>query len=86
VGGLPVSSSVFTCSRSQCTVAPSGPATFQYHDKGSMATIGHKHAVADAFGLKLTGLPAYVMWGLVHVAYLIDGGSRLGTLYAWSRA
>jgi NADH:ubiquinone reductase (H+-translocating) len=51
-----------------------------------MATIGHKHAVADAFGLKLTGLPAYVMWGLVHVAYLIDWGNRLGTLYAWSRA
>jgi NADH:quinone reductase (non-electrogenic) len=62
------------------------PAPFQYHDKGSMATIGHKHAVADAFGLKLTGLPAYVMWGLVHVAYLIDWGNRLGTLYAWSRA
>jgi hypothetical protein len=62
------------------------PAPFEYHDKGSMATIGHKHAVADAFGLKLTGLPAYVMWGLVHVAYLIDWGNRLGTLYAWSRA
>src|SRR5919106_1210748 len=62
------------------------PEPFQYHDKGSMATIGHKHAVADAFGLKLTGLPAYVMWGLVHVAYLIDWGNRLGTLYAWSRA
>jgi NADH:ubiquinone reductase (H+-translocating) len=27
-----------------------------------------------------------VMWGLVHVAYLIDWGNRLGTLYAWSRA
>jgi NADH dehydrogenase len=62
------------------------PEPFEYHDKGSMATIGHKHAVADAFGLKLTGLPAYMMWGLVHVAYLIDWGNRLGTLYAWSRA
>jgi NADH dehydrogenase len=62
------------------------PEPFQYHDKGTMATIGHPHAVADAFGLKLTGLPAYVMWGLVHVAYLIDWGNRLGTLYAWSRA
>ena len=62
------------------------PAPFEYHDKGSMATIGHMHAVADAFGLKLTGLPAYAMWGLVHVAYLIDWGNRLGTLYAWSQA
>jgi NADH dehydrogenase len=58
---------------------------FEYHDKGSMATIGHKRAVADAFGLKLTGLPAYLMWGFVHVAYLIDWGNRLGTVYAWAR-
>jgi len=59
---------------------------FQYNDKGSMATIGHKAAVADAFGRKVTGLPAYLMWGGVHVAYLVGWGNRLGTLYTWARA
>jgi NADH dehydrogenase len=59
---------------------------FKYIDKGTMATIGHKHAVAEAFGRKFTGLPAYLMWGFVHVAYLIDWGNRLGTLYSWGRA
>ena len=35
---------------------------FKYFDKGSMATIGYKSAVADAFGMKVTGVP-----GLRHV-------------------
>jgi|SRR6266540_3867316 len=36
---------------------------FKYFDKGMMATIGHTHAVADAFGRRFTGLIAYLMWG-----------------------
>ncbi len=59
---------------------------FRYRDRGSMATIGHKYAVADAFGRKVTGLPAYLMWGFVHVAYLVGWGNRLGTIYTWARA
>jgi NADH:ubiquinone reductase (H+-translocating) len=51
-----------------------------------MATIGHKAAVADAFGRKVTGLSAYLMWGMVHVAYLIGWGNRIGVLYTWARA
>jgi NADH dehydrogenase len=59
---------------------------FKYLDKGSMATIGHKRAVADAFGRKFTGLTAYLMWGLVHVAYLVGWGNRIGAMYTWGRA
>ena len=62
------------------------PAPFKYFDKGSMATVGHKAAVADAFGLKFTGLIGYVMWGFIHCLYLIGWGNRLGTLYTWARA
>jgi NADH:ubiquinone reductase (H+-translocating) len=59
---------------------------FTYFDKGSMATIGYKSAVADAFGMKVTGFLAYLMWGFIHVLYLIGWGNRLGTLYTWFRA
>jgi NADH dehydrogenase len=59
---------------------------FKYFDKGSMATIGYRAAVADAFGMKVTGFLAYVMWGFIHVLYLIGWGNRLGTLYTWLRA
>lgn len=59
---------------------------FAYRDKGSMATIGYNAAVADAFGLKLTGRLAYLLWAGVHVMYLIGWGNRLGTMYTWGRA
>ena len=59
---------------------------FQYFDKGSMATIGHRVAVADAFGMKFTGVIGYTMWGFIHVLYLIGWGNRLGTIYTWARA
>jgi NADH dehydrogenase len=63
---------------------PPGP--FQYSDRGSMATIGHRRAVAESTGLKFTGTLAYLMWGFVHVTYLIGWGNRLGTVYTWARA
>ena len=51
-----------------------------------MATIGYRAAVADAFGMKFTGLIAYAMWMFIHVLYLVGWGNRLGTLYTWLRA
>lgn len=56
---------------------------FHYFDKGTMAVIGHRQAVVDAFGVKLGGLPAVLLWGLVHVAYLVGWGNRLGTVGRW---
>ena len=59
---------------------------FKYFDKGSMATIGHRAAIADAFGMQFTGMLGYTMWGFIHVLYLIGWGNRLGTVYTWARA
>ena len=59
---------------------------FQYFDKGSMATIGYRAAVADAFGLRFTGSMGYLMWGFIHVLYLIGWGNRLSTLFVWQRS
>jgi NADH:ubiquinone reductase (H+-translocating) len=59
---------------------------FKYLNKGSMATIGHTHAVADVAGLRFTGVVGYTMWGLVHVTYLIGWGNRIGTMYTWARS
>jgi NADH dehydrogenase len=61
-------------------------APFRYADKGSMATIGYRAAVAEAFGMRFTGWVGYLMWGVIHVRYLIGWGNRLGTLYTWARA
>src|SRR6185369_5232580 len=38
------------------------------------------------FGRKFTGILAYLMWGFIHVLYLIGWGNRLGTMYTWMRS
>jgi NADH:ubiquinone reductase (H+-translocating) len=62
------------------------PAPFRYRDKGSMATIGARQAVADVRGVKITGWVGYLLWCYVHVMFLIGWGNRLGTLYNWVRS
>jgi NADH dehydrogenase len=58
--------------------------TFQYRDKGSMATIGRKFAVLDAFGVKLGGFPAWVAWLAVHITFLIGFRNRVVVLTNWA--
>lgn len=56
---------------------------FAYRDKGTMATIGKHRAVAKIGRLKLTGLPAWLLWGAVHVVLLIGFRNRLSVLREW---
>ena len=60
---------------------------FRYRDKGSMATIGRNHAVADLrFGgrvVNLGGFLAWVAWGLVHVLALVGFRNRLMVVLNW---
>jgi len=58
---------------------------FRYFDKGTMATIGYRSAVADAFGIKLTGFLGYLTWAFIHIAYLVGWGNRIGAMYTWAR-
>jgi len=59
------------------------PGPFRYHDYGSMATIGRKAAVADLQFVKLSGSLAWWLWGLVHVAFLVDTRSRIAVMFDW---
>ena len=59
------------------------PQPFRYRHQGSLATIGRKSAVAD-FGLvKLWGAPAWWLWGLVHVGFLVGVRNRISTMTNW---
>ena len=43
---------------------------FEYHNKGTMATIGRGDAVLQTpFGLKLKGVPAWLGWIGLHIVY-----------------
>jgi NADH dehydrogenase len=56
---------------------------FRYRDKGSLATIGRSKAVADVFGVRLSGFIAWVTWLVVHLWYLIGFQNRLLVLIRW---
>lgn len=60
---------------------PPGP--FRYRDWGTMATIGRRAAVADFGWLRLSGTLAWLMWGLVHVSFLIGFRNRLVVMLDW---
>jgi putative oxidoreductase len=60
------------------------PATsFSYRHRGSLATIGRKAAVADFGRIKLWGAPAWWLWGLVHVGFLVGLRNRAATMINW---
>jgi NADH:ubiquinone reductase (H+-translocating) len=60
---------------------PKGP--FRYFDKGSMATISRFSAVADVGKIKMEGFLAWVMWLVVHLAYIVGFKSRLTAVLHW---
>jgi NADH:ubiquinone reductase (H+-translocating) len=60
---------------------------FHYFDKGDMATIGRKHAVADIkwpFKGHWSGLPAWMTWLTVHIFFLIGFRNRLSVFLQWA--
>ena len=57
---------------------------FRYLDKGSMATIGRRRAVASVGKLKLSGFLAWLAWLTVHIFYLIDFRSKVLVLFDWA--
>lgn len=56
---------------------------FKYLDKGTMATIGRAKAVADIRGFKLSGFIAWLMWGFIHVFFLIGFRNRFRVFAEW---
>jgi NADH dehydrogenase len=59
---------------------------FEYWDKGSLATIGKRKAVAEAAGLKLKGLIAWLAWLFIHIFFLIGFRNRLAVMADWAWA
>jgi NADH dehydrogenase len=56
---------------------------FHYRDKGDLAVIGRGAAVANIFGLHLSGLPAWLVWLFVHLMYIVEFRSRVLVFIQW---
>jgi NADH:quinone reductase (non-electrogenic) len=57
---------------------------FRYRDKGNLATIGRARAVADLHTIRLSGLPAWAAWLVVHLWYLIGFQNRVLVMIRWA--
>ncbi|MBV9686639.1 MAG: NAD(P)/FAD-dependent oxidoreductase, partial [Alphaproteobacteria bacterium] len=53
------------------------PQPFRYRDEGALATIGRHSAIADLGWIRLTGFAAWVLWGVVHIFFLIGFRNRM---------
>ncbi len=61
-------------------------AAFRYRDKGSLATIGRRRAVAIVGAVRLSGLVAWLAWLGIHIYFLIGFRNRLVVLLTWAWA
>jgi NADH dehydrogenase FAD-containing subunit len=60
------------------------PAPFKYFNKGNLATVGRNFAVMEAFGVRISGVFAKLVWAFVHIQFLVLTSSRLGTMFRWT--
>src|SRR5580693_4016678 len=59
------------------------PPPFHYFNKGDMAVIGRAAAVANIFGVHVSGLPAWLIWLFVHLMYIVEFQSRIIVFIQW---
>ena len=59
------------------------PPPFRYRDEGALATIGRHSAIADLGWIRLTGWIAWVLWGIVHIFFLIGFRNRVAVFLNW---
>jgi len=56
---------------------------FAYHDKGQMATVGRKRAIAEIGRRRIAGVLAWFAWLIVHLFFLIGFRNRLSVMICW---
>tara|TARA_Y100000588_G_scaffold252104_1_gene266674 strand:+ start:7172 stop:8452 length:1281 start_codon:yes stop_codon:yes gene_type:complete len=57
---------------------------FRYKDKGQMATIGRKKAIAELGTLRFSGFLAWITWLFIHIFYLSGFKNRIIVLIQWA--
>jgi NADH dehydrogenase len=59
------------------------PIPFRYFDKGLMATIGRNRAIVESGRFRMSGLPAWLAWLFIHIAFLVGFRNRVSVLAQW---
>lgn len=59
------------------------PGPFRYRHLGNLATIGPNAAVIEFGRFRLKGRPAWWVWGIAHIYFLVSARSRLVVMLNW---
>ncbi len=59
------------------------PGSFRYRNSGNLATIGRHAAVVDFGWLRISGFPAWVLWSVAHIFFLIGFRNRIVVSLEW---
>jgi len=57
--------------------------SFKYFNKGDMAVIGRAAAVANIFGIHVSGFIAWCIWLFIHLIYIVEFQSRIIVFIQW---
>jgi NADH dehydrogenase len=57
---------------------------FRFRNRGNLAVIGRNAAVADLGRFRFSGFPAWVIWAIVHITYLIEFDNKLLVMIQWA--
>jgi NADH dehydrogenase len=58
--------------------------TFDFGGLGKMGSLGRRNAVAEVFGLRLSGFVAWFLWRTIYLAKLPGWGRRIKVASAWT--
>ena len=59
------------------------PRPFRYFDKGNMAVVGKGFAILQTGGFRISGFPALLAWGAVHLQFLAQSNLRVSVFMQW---
>ena len=66
-------------------IAGRSTSAFKYESKGSMATIGHLHGVAELFGLiRIGGLSAWLVWRAFYLMLMPTLAKKTRIFFEWT--
>lgn len=59
------------------------PADFVYASKGAMASLGARRGVAEVFGIRLSGYPAWLLWRLYYLSFVPGFSTKVRIAANW---
>ena len=66
------------------TLAATALRAFDFKGLGKMGSLGRRNAVAEVFGLRLSGFIAWFLWRTIYLAKLPGWGRRIKVATAWT--